>query len=75
MMDLNQAWVSYLKVYHSLKATLHHQKTFDLQYASPQLLAVKDLELAVPGTYFAALIFFISIALSSLLGFLFNRHL
>jgi len=64
-MDLNQAWVSYLKVYHSLKATITHQKTFDLQYASPQLLAVKDLELAVPGTDFLH-IFYTSLALTDL---------
>jgi serine/threonine-protein kinase mTOR len=51
---INQAWELYGHVFRTIKRQL--QTEFDklhLKNVSPQLLAVKDLNLAVPGTYSA----------------------
>lgn len=51
---INQAWELYGHVFRTIKRQL--QSEFDklhLKNVSPQLLAVKDLNLAVPGTYSA----------------------
>ncbi|KAJ3072072.1 phosphatidylinositol kinase- protein kinase tor1 [Podochytrium sp. JEL0797] len=49
--DLAHAWEIYCKVFKKLEKQLEYLRKFDLQAASPKLLAIKDLELAVPGTY------------------------
>lgn len=49
--NLNQAWDIYYNVFRRISRQLPQLQTLDLQYISPKLLAAKDLELAVPGTY------------------------
>ncbi|CAB40167.2 TORC1 serine/threonine protein kinase Tor2 [Schizosaccharomyces pombe] len=49
--DLNQAWDLYYQVFKKIRKQLPQLTTLDLQYVSPKLLHVHDLELAVPGTY------------------------
>jgi FKBP12-rapamycin complex-associated protein len=49
--DLNQAWELYYGVFTKIFKTLQSLLQVELEYASPKLLSVKDLELAVPGTY------------------------
>jgi FKBP12-rapamycin complex-associated protein len=49
--DLHQAWDLYYHVFRRINKQLPQLTTIELQYVSPQLLAAKDLELAVPGTY------------------------
>ena len=49
--DLNQAWDSYCNVFRRINKNLSTMVTVELQYASPKLKEVADLELAVPGTY------------------------
>jgi FKBP12-rapamycin complex-associated protein len=49
--DLNQAWELYFQVFKKISKQLQQMTTLELQYISPKLLAVRDLELAVPGTY------------------------
>ncbi|KAJ7171409.1 phosphatidylinositol 3-kinase [Mycena filopes] len=49
--DLNIAWGIYVAVFQKIDKQLPQLKALDLQYVSPQLLNVRDLDLAVPGTY------------------------
>ncbi|PWN43039.1 putative TOR1-1-phosphatidylinositol 3-kinase [Ceraceosorus guamensis] len=51
--DLNQAWDLYYHVFRRISKQLPATNSvqLDLQYVSPKLLALRDLELAVPGTY------------------------
>lgn len=51
--DLNQAWDLYYHVFRRIAKQLPASNSvqLDLQYVSPKLLALRDLELAVPGTY------------------------
>ncbi|PWZ00165.1 putative TOR1-1-phosphatidylinositol 3-kinase [Testicularia cyperi] len=51
--DLNQAWDLYYHVFKKISKQLPagNSVQLDLQYVSPKLLAMRDLELAVPGTY------------------------
>ncbi|KAK0707622.1 phosphatidylinositol 3-kinase-like protein [Lasiosphaeris hirsuta] len=49
--DLNQAWDLYYQVFRRISRQLPQMTSLDLTYCSPNLLAAKDLELAVPGTY------------------------
>jgi len=48
---LNQAWDLYYTVFKRINKQLPQLTTLDLQYVSPSLLASRNLELAVPGTY------------------------
>ncbi|CAO1620602.1 unnamed protein product [Sympodiomycopsis kandeliae] len=51
--DLNQAWDLYYHVFRRIAKQLPATNSvqLDLQYVSPKLLAMHDLDLAVPGTY------------------------
>jgi len=49
--DLNQAWDRYYHVFRHINKQLPQMTTLELQYVSPKLLAARDLELAIPGTY------------------------
>ncbi|KZL74444.1 phosphatidylinositol 3-kinase tor2 [Colletotrichum incanum] len=49
--DLNQAWDLYYQVFRRISRQLPQLTTLELPYCSPKLLAAKDLDLAVPGTY------------------------
>ncbi|KAJ3130914.1 phosphatidylinositol kinase- protein kinase tor1 [Physocladia obscura] len=49
--DLNPAWDLYYHVFRRINKQLPHLTTLELQYVSPKLLAAKDLDLAIPGTY------------------------
>ncbi|KAK0644594.1 armadillo-type protein [Cercophora newfieldiana] len=49
--DLNQAWDLYYQVFRRITRQLPQMTSLDLTYCSPNLLAAKDLQLAVPGTY------------------------
>ncbi|KNC98625.1 uncharacterized protein SPPG_06307 [Spizellomyces punctatus DAOM BR117] len=49
--DINQAWDLYYLVFRRINKQLPQLTTLELQYVSPKLLAARDLELAVPGTY------------------------
>ncbi|KAM0787611.1 hypothetical protein ACM66B_003678 [Microbotryomycetes sp. NB124-2] len=49
--DLNHAWDLYYQVFRKINKSLPTLTLLELQYVSPKLLAVKDLDLAVPGTY------------------------
>lgn len=49
--DLNQAWDLYYQVFKKIARQLPSLMTLELQYVSPKLKNVHDLELAVPGTY------------------------
>ena len=49
--DLNQAWDLYYQVFKKISKQLPQMTTLEIQYVSPKLMAVRDLELAVPGTY------------------------
>lgn len=51
MNDLNQAWDLYYQVFRRISRQLPQVTTLDLTYCSPKLLNVKDLDLAIPGTY------------------------
>ncbi|ORZ30937.1 armadillo-type protein [Catenaria anguillulae PL171] len=48
---IDQAWDLYFSVFKRIVKQLNQLTTLELQYISPALLAAKDLELAVPGTY------------------------
>lgn len=48
---LNQAWDIYYSVFRRLSRQIPQLTSLDLQYVSPKLLAARNLELAVPGTY------------------------
>ncbi|KAL1876357.1 hypothetical protein VTK73DRAFT_9536 [Phialemonium thermophilum] len=49
--DLNQAWDLYYQVFRRISRQLVQMTSLELTYCSPKLLAAKDLDLAVPGTY------------------------
>ncbi|KZF22892.1 phosphatidylinositol 3-kinase tor2 [Xylona heveae TC161] len=49
--DINQAWDLYYQVFRKIAKQLHQIWSLDLQYVSPKLLNVRDLDLVVPGTY------------------------
>ncbi|KAH6692211.1 phosphatidylinositol 3-kinase tor2 [Plectosphaerella plurivora] len=49
--DLNQAWDLYYQVFRRISRQLPQLTSLELPYCSPKLLAAKDLDLAVPGTY------------------------
>lgn len=49
--EIQQAWDIYYAVFQRLNRQLKMLNVIELQYVSPKLLAVRDLELAVPGTY------------------------
>ncbi|XP_052868920.1 serine/threonine-protein kinase Tor isoform X2 [Anopheles cruzii] len=49
--DLNQAWDLYYHVFRRISRQLVQLTSLELQYVSPKLLACRDLELAVPGSY------------------------
>ncbi|KAJ3373228.1 phosphatidylinositol kinase- protein kinase tor1 [Kappamyces sp. JEL0680] len=49
--DLNQAWDQYYMVFRRISKQLPQLTTLELQYVSPKLMGVRDLELAMPGTY------------------------
>lgn len=49
--DLNQAWDLYYQVFRRIGRQLPQMTSLELTYCSPKLLAAKDLDLAVPGTY------------------------
>lgn len=48
---LNQAWDVYYNVFRRITRQLPQPQALELQYVSPKLLAARNLELAVPGTY------------------------
>ncbi|VEU23256.1 DEKNAAC104384 [Brettanomyces naardenensis] len=50
---LNQAWDLYYAVFRRISRQLPQLQSLDLRHVSPKLLALRDLELAVPGTYVA----------------------
>ena len=49
--EIQQAWDIYYNIFQRLSKQLKQLTAIELQYVSPKLLAVRDLELAVPGTY------------------------
>lgn len=49
--NLNQAWDIYYSVFRKINKQLPQMESLELQHVSPKLLASKDLELAIPGTY------------------------
>uniref|UniRef100_A0A182JMR8 Serine/threonine-protein kinase TOR n=1 Tax=Anopheles atroparvus TaxID=41427 RepID=A0A182JMR8_ANOAO len=49
--DLNQAWDLYYHVFRRISRQLVQLTSLELQYVSPKLLACRNLELAVPGSY------------------------
>lgn len=50
--DLNQAWDLYYHVFKRISKQLPTTSVqLDLQYVSPKLLAQRDLQLAIPGSY------------------------
>jgi serine/threonine-protein kinase mTOR len=51
VLDLNHAWDLYYAVFRRINRQLPQVTSLELTYCSPKLLAVKDLDLAVPGTY------------------------
>jgi len=48
---LHQAWDLYYSVFKRINAQLPHLLSLELQYCSPALLAARDMDLGVPGTY------------------------
>lgn len=49
--EMNQAWDIYYDVFKKLARQLQNVNTLELQYTAPRLDKVKDLDVAVPGTY------------------------
>ncbi|KAJ1324782.1 serine/threonine-protein kinase mTOR [Microdochium nivale] len=49
--DLNQAWDLYYQVFRRIGRQLPQMTSLELAYCSPELLKMRDLDLAVPGTY------------------------
>jgi len=49
--ELNQAWDLYYQVFRRITKQLPQLTTLGLDYVSPKLLACRNLDLAVPGTY------------------------
>ncbi|KAJ3451110.1 serine/threonine-protein kinase mtor [Anaeramoeba flamelloides] len=48
---LNQAWNIYCNIYQKIHLNLPNMNNMELKYISPKLKNVKNLELAIPGTY------------------------
>ncbi|GME81588.1 unnamed protein product [Ambrosiozyma monospora] len=48
---ISQAWENYYAVFRKITRQIAQLEVLDLQHASPRLLAAKDLDLAIPGTY------------------------
>ena len=51
--ELNVAWDVYYNVFRRISKQIAKLNLLELQHVSPKLLDARDLELAVPGTYFA----------------------
>ncbi|RLN97992.1 hypothetical protein BBJ28_00023313, partial [Nothophytophthora sp. Chile5] len=49
--DLNQAWDIYYNVFSKIRKQLANLSTLELANVGPKLLSVRNLSLAVPGTY------------------------
>lgn len=49
---IKEAWDIYYSIFRKISQTLPLLQTLELQHVSPNLLNVRDLELAIPGTYF-----------------------
>ncbi|KAJ7435254.1 FAT domain-containing protein [Mycena latifolia] len=49
--ELDNAWGIYFAVFQKIEKQLPQLTALDLQYVSPELLNVRNLDLAVPGTY------------------------
>lgn len=49
--NLNQAWDVYYNVFRRISRQLPQLQSLELLFVSPKLEAMKDLELAVPGSY------------------------
>ncbi|THV05541.1 FAT-domain-containing protein [Dendrothele bispora CBS 962.96] len=49
--ELDKAWDIYYAVFKKIEKQLPQLTTLDLQYVSPILLSIRNLTLAVPGTY------------------------
>ncbi|KAG6574344.1 Phosphatidylinositol kinase (PIK-L2) [Phytophthora cinnamomi] len=49
--DLNQAWDIYYNVFSKIRKQLANLSTLELANVGPKLLSVRNLTLAVPGTY------------------------
>ncbi|KIK61711.1 hypothetical protein GYMLUDRAFT_42743 [Collybiopsis luxurians FD-317 M1] len=49
--ELDKAWDIYYTVFKKIEKQLPQLTTLDLQYVSPVLLSLRNLKLAVPGTY------------------------
>ncbi|KAE9046870.1 Serine/threonine-protein kinase [Phytophthora rubi] len=49
--DLNQAWDIYYSVFSKIRKQLTNLSTLELANVGPKLLSVRNLTLAVPGTY------------------------
>ncbi|CAI5736118.1 unnamed protein product [Peronospora destructor] len=49
--DLNQAWDIYYSVFSKIRKQLANLSTLELANVGPKLLSVRNLTLAVPGTY------------------------
>jgi FKBP12-rapamycin complex-associated protein len=49
--DLNQAWDLYYQVFRKIARQLPGLMTLEMQYVSPKLKTLRNLELGIPGTY------------------------
>ncbi|WWC91382.1 uncharacterized protein L201_006326 [Kwoniella dendrophila CBS 6074] len=49
--EIQQAWDVYYSIFQRLGKQLKLLNVIELQYVSPKLMAVRDLDIAVPGTY------------------------
>jgi FKBP12-rapamycin complex-associated protein len=47
--ELDRAWDIYYGVFKKIEKQLPQLTTLDLQYVSPELLKIRNLDLAVPG--------------------------
>ncbi|KAF1814810.1 TOR1 phosphatidylinositol 3-kinase [Eremomyces bilateralis CBS 781.70] len=50
--DINQAWDLYYQVFRKIARQLPTLLTLEMQYVSPKLRDAKDLDVAIPGTYY-----------------------
>ncbi|KAJ6525906.1 phosphatidylinositol 3-kinase [Mycena vulgaris] len=49
--ELENAWAIYIAVFQRLGRHIQQVTVLDLKYVSPELLSLRNLDLAVPGTY------------------------
>ena len=49
--EIQQAWEIYYSIFQRLGKQLKLLNVIELQYVSPRLMSVRDLDIAVPGTY------------------------